>query len=153
MSKARKKKYQLPLSRLIRKYIRYWRKEFRLPNWPIFYQGVKGLKGGEDSDCLATIQINTDSNEINLKYESTLRPDDALIKRLMAHEALHWLLDEVDNFIRNRLDTKDFRYYREVQEKAIEDIAVALSGCEQDMPAHLWWFGKTACDDECQKAR
>lgn len=152
MPKARKKKYKLPLSRLIRKYIRYWRREFRLPNWPIFYQGVKDLKG-EDSDCLATIQINCDSNEVNLKYESTLRADEAHIKRLMAHECLHWLLDEADNFIRNRLDKQDFAYYREVQEKAIEDIAVALSHCEQDMPAHLWWFGKTACDDECKKTR
>ena len=154
MSKARKKKYKLPLSRLIRKYLRYWRKEFRLPNWPIFYQGVKDLKGSEgDTDCLATVQINCDSNEINLKYESTLRPNEAAIKRLMAHECLHWVLDEVDNFIRHKLDKTDFAYYREVQEKAIEDIAVALSGAEQDMPAHLWWFGKTECDDECKKTR
>lgn len=154
MPKARKKKYKLPLSRLIRKYIRYWRKEFRLPNWPIFYQGVKDLKGSEgDTDCLATVQVNCDSNEINLKYEATLRPNEAAIKRLMAHECLHWVLDEVDNFIRHKLDKTDFAYYREVQEKAIEDIAVALSHCEQDMPAHLWWFGKTACDDECKKTR
>ena len=154
MSKARKKKYKLPLSRLIRKYIRYWRKEFRLPNWPIFYQGVKDLKGSEgDVDCLATIKVNCNNNEIDLKYESTLRADEALIKRLMAHEMLHWLLDEVDNFIRNRLDKKDFAYYREVQEKAIEGIAVALSGTEQDVPAHLWWFGKTECGDECKKTR
>ena len=153
MPRTRKKKYKLPLSRLIRKYIRYWRREFRLPNWPVFYQGIKDLKGGEDTDCLATIQINCDSNEINLKYDTSLRPDEALIKRLMAHEALHWVLDETDNFIRNRLDKKDFAYYREVQEKAIEDISVALSGTEQSMPSHLWWFGKTACDDECKKTR
>lgn len=151
MSKAKKKKYKLPLSRLIRKYIRYWRKEFRLPNWPIFYQGVKDLQNNGGEGCLATIQINCDSNEVNLKYEATLRADEALIKRLMAHEALHWVMDEVDNFIRNRLSDQDFAYYREVQEKAIEDIAVALSHCEQDMPAHLWWFGKTECDNECQK--
>ena len=150
----KKKKYKLPLSRLVRKYIRYWRKEFRLPNWPIFYQGVKDLKGSkDDTPCLAIIQINCDNNEINLKYESTLRADEALIKRLMAHEILHWVLDETDNFIRNRLDDKDFAYYREVQEKAIEDIAVAMSSAEQDMPGHLWWFGKTECDDECKKAR
>lgn len=154
MSKARKKKRQPSLSRLIRKYIRHWRDEFRLPRWPIFYQGVKDLKGGDgNDDCLATIQINCDSNEIRLKYEAALLPDEARIKRLMAHECLHWVLDETDNFIRHKLDKTDFAYYREVQEKAIEDIAVALSGCEQSMPAHLWWFGKTECDDECQKAR
>lgn len=150
----KKKKYKLPLSRLIRKYIRHWRKEFRLPNWPIFYQGVKDLKGGySNADCLATIMINCDSNEINLRYEATLLPDEARIRRLMAHECLHWLMDEMDNFIRNRLNNRDFKYYREVQEKAIEDIAVALSHCEQDMPGHLWWFGKTACGDECKKKR
>jgi len=153
MSKAKKKKRQPSLSRLIRKYIRYWRKVFRLPDWPMFYQAVKDLKSGEDCDCLATIMINCDSNEVNLKYEATLLPDEARIKRLMAHECLHWVLDEMDNFIRNRLNDQDFKYYQEVQEKAMEDIAVALSGAEQSMPAHLWWFGKTECGDECKKAR
>ena len=151
MPRARKKKYKLPLSRLIRKYIRYWRKEFKLPNWPIFYQGVKDLKSESEVGCLAIIQVNCDNNEINLRYESTLLPDEAHIKRLIAHEMLHWVLDEVDSFVRNKLDKKDFAYYREAQEKAVESIAVALSGVEQSLPAHLWWFGKVGCDDECKK--
>lgn len=145
----KKKKRQPPLNRLIRKYLRYWRKKFRLPDWPIFFQGVKDLKSEVASlDCLATIRINTDSNEILLKYDTGLRPDESIIKRLMAHEVLHWLFDEVDTFVGNKMSNRDHKHYRDVQEKVIEELAVALSGVEQDKPAYMWWFEPTT--DECK---
>lgn len=137
-----KKKVRAPTLRmLIRKYIRLYYKKFRLPNWPMFFRGVPDLITGETGlKVLAHIVVNTEDNQVMVSYDTKLRPDETVISRLMAHEMLHWVFDAVDTFVEDKMSAEDVNHYRNIQEIAIETVAIALANARQETSCPEWWF-------------
>ena len=135
-TKSVKKGRQHHLTPPVKRWIGVMRDKYGLPNWPVFFKFVEGLKeeGMADDEYLAgDIEVFPSSCEVWIRLNSDLKRE--AVPRLVAHEMAHWLLNDLDSLILSLLppereDREKLKvfYKRSILEPAVERIALAVVG-------------------------
>ena len=131
-----KKGRQHPLTPLVKRWIGVMKDKYGLPNWPVFFEFVEGLKDKDmaDDEYLAgDIEVFPQGCEVWIRLNSDLKR--RAVPRLLAHEMAHWLLNDLDSLVlsllppepEDREKLKAF-YKRSILEPAVELIALAAVG-------------------------
>lgn len=140
------KKIDPKLPRQVKKYLRFWRRVFCLPNWPVFYQDQDKIEDRWGSGAVAAVSVDTGNAEVKVLFRGDLVPSDDIVSRVICHEMLHWLTDEMDTFVEERLTKRDYRTFVRLLETVLETIALTLVAPERKKPSPDSWFVGDQCE-------
>jgi len=132
------RRYSKALAKAISKSVRYWRRRFELPSWPVFaFEEEPGKLPSElpkkgAQQAVANARVAEAVNEVYIWYRKTMRPE--AVHRVIAHEMGHWITNDLWSFLFSVLDKKNYKEARRLIEHVIETYTIALLQPDRSEP-------------------
>lgn len=114
-------------TRQVKASVKKYRELFGLPNWPVYYGWVAELREKDGSPELAAyVEVLPSDNEVHMYVNTRIKLDQ--IDRVVAHEMVHWLLNDLQEFVFQQSDTdKENPFLKYLLERIVEAIAIAVT--------------------------
>jgi hypothetical protein len=121
-------------AKIIRAAVKKYKELLGLPNWPVYMYWAYDLKDTDEGPELAAfIDVLATDNEVHLFVNTRIVPEH--IDRVVAHEMVHWLMEELRVF--STESGANAKYFKYLLEKVVEAVAISISQPSRKDPAIL----------------